>query len=77
MAFILRHLPKLRENVYREDSCDCLEYNAIQLLYQIRPENKLQKKSKKIEEMFLAEDLNKTIKWTFNQPFSGILKHFI
>ena len=77
MAFILRHLPKLRENVYREDSCDCLEYNAIQLLYQIRPENKLQKKSKKIEEMFLAEDLNKTVKWTFNQPFSGILKHFI
>ena len=73
MAFVLRHIQQFEENVCDGYVCSCLVHNANQLLYQIRPENKLQAEFKKIEETFQVDDehLNKTVNWTFNQPFSG------
>lgn len=78
MAFILRHLSNLNKNVINVfDCCECLEFNAIDLLYKLSLTNSIQAELRE-EENFHAtgnlDDCSKFLnfKWTFNSPFSGI-----
>ena len=77
MAFIMRHLPKLKENVINVgDCCECLKFNAIQLLHQLNhTTNLVEGELRRFQTTGNLDDNTESldVKYMFNAPFSGIL----